>query len=400
MAQTDPLTSISAGVHSYLLDDELLLFSEHDRNMYRLNSSSAFIWCCCEEAMDYRSITTEFAQTFKLPASRAEAVVRGTLSEWSAMGFIGQESKPLPSEPVSPTEQQNTADHASPVIDANEHRHEHRYKLLETVFRMRFSAPDMAPIAHAVFAHLEVPDDEPYSLTLDVHRHPDGYTLYSDGEPAEHCVTAEELAPLLHSYVALEVYSRAEYLIAIHAAAVRHGKKCIVLPAKAGNGKSTLTGALIGSGFQYCTDELVLLKHKSHTVQAVPVGLALKPGSWPILKPYHPELERLPVFLRPDEKHVRYLLPEKHALARNPAQCYPVHSLVFPVYQATRTTGLSRISPADALCRITEAGYEVEGDLDREKVAELVDWICGIGCYELCVNDLQEAVSRITELLQ
>jgi hypothetical protein len=41
----------------------------------------------------------------------------------------------------------------------------------------------------------------------------------------------------------------------------------------------------------------------------------------------------------------------------------------------------------------------MEGGLDRERVTELVGWISGISCYELRVNDLQEAVSRMAELL-
>ena len=281
----------------------------------------------------------------------------------------------------------------------NDYQQEHRYKLLDTVIRIRFSGSGMEQIAPYVFAHLGVSNDEPFDLALDVHQDSDGYSLFCNGELVARCATKEELAPLLHAHAAAEAYSRTECLIAIHAAAVSHGKECIVLPAKAGNGKSTLTAAMIESGFQYCTDELVLLKHQTHTVQAVPVGIALKPGSWPVLKSFYPQLPDLPVFLRPDGKRVRYLLPGKQALSSNPTRCYPVHSLVFPVYQPTHTTGLSRISPADALCRLAEAGYDMEGGLDRERVTELVGWISGISCYELRVNDLREAVSLMAELL-
>ena len=106
------------------------------------------------------------------------------------------------------------------------------------------------------------------------------------------------------------------------------------------------------------------------------------------------------MFLRQDEKQVRYLLPPKHLLADETAQCYPLHSLVFPRYQPELPTRLSRISPADALCRLAEAGYDMKGGLDTERVKELVDWIAGISCYELQVRDLREAVSRIAALLE
>jgi hypothetical protein len=161
-----------------------------------------------------------------------------------------------------------------------------------------------------------------------------------------------------------------------------------------------LTAALVASGFQYCSDELVLLKQHSHTVQAAPAGIGIKTGAWPVLQSFLPALEDLPIFLRQDEKQVRYLLPPKHLLADKTAQCYPLHSLVFPSYQPELPTSLTRISPADALCRLTEAGYDMEGGLDRRRVAELVGWIGGIKCYELHVHNLQEAVSRIEDLLK
>jgi hypothetical protein len=42
----------------------------------------------------------------------------------------------------------------------------------------------------------------------------------------------------------------------------------------------------------------------------------------------------------------------------------------------------------------------MEGGLDTERVAELVDWIGGISCYELHVHDLHQAVRRIEDLLK
>ena len=401
MARSDQHTLIPEYVHSYLLDNELLVFTEGIRSLYRLNSSAAFIWCCCEEGLSHQSITAELAQTFDLPAPEAESVVSTALSEWKVLGLIGQGSNPSTSHPEDQAGTQDTTDAVISVADAGKYQYqiERRYRLLETVIRIRFSEPDMEQVATAVFAHLGVSNDEPYNLSLDIHRDSNGYHLYCNEGLVEECVTEEELAPLLHAYAGGEAFYNAEYLIAIHAAAISRGNACIVLPAKAGNGKSTLTGALIGSGFHYCTDELVLLKRQTHTIQTVPVGIALKPGSWRLLQPYHPGLEDLPVSLRPDGKRVRYLLPSKPAFPDNTARSYAVHSLVFPAYKATYATALDPISPADALCRLAEAGYDMQGGLDKDRVSELVNWIKGISCYELRVNDLQEAVTTMSELL-
>jgi hypothetical protein len=401
MTQASLLPAVSDDVHSYLLEDELLLFSEHSSAIYRLNSSAALIWCCLEEGLDQPSVSAELAKTYGLPASKAETVVTTTLSEWKTLGLVGQGEKSSTSPPEVQAETPCTAEIAGSVARINGYQslQEHHYRLLESVFSICLPESGLEYLVHSVFAHLEASSDKPVDIALEVQKDTHGYTLFCNGKLVARCTTEAELAPLLHAHAAGATYSRAECLIAIHAAAISNGKECIVLPAKGGNGKSTLTGALIGSGFQYCTDELVLLKHQTHTVQAIPVAIALKPGSWPVLNSFYPELESLPVFLRPDGKRVRYLLPPKQALPENASRCYPVHSLVYPIYQQTQNTGLVRISPADALCRLTEAGYDMEGGLNRERVEELVGWISGISCYELRVNDLQEAVSLMKEFM-
>lgn len=400
MDQADLSTKVADGVHSYVLGDELLLFSQRARAMFRLNPSAALIWFCCEESMNRQAIIAELRQTFNLPAAQAEEDVNAVLTEWGSRGLLGQDKQPLAPLSTWQEELQNAREVPMPSSVVNEYRRERRYQMLGTVFRVRFSVPALEAIAQSVLGHLATSDDQPFDVTLDVQQESLGCFLFCDGKLVDHCTSETELAPLLHGQALLNAYARTDCLTAIHAAAVSNGETCIVFPAGSGSGKSTLTAALIASGFQYCTDELVLLKHHSHTIQAAAAGIGIKSGAWSVLQSFHPELENLPVFLRQDAKQVRYLLPAKPILPSDTAQCYPVQSLVFPRYQPEQPTSLARISPADALCRLTEAGYDMEGGLDTDRVAELVGWIGGISCYELHVHDLQEAVSRIEDLLK
>jgi len=398
MDQLDLPTTIADGVHSYLLGDELLLFSQRARAMFRLNPSAALIWFCCEEGLNRQAIIAELRQTFNLPASQAEKDVNAVLTEWETRGLLAQDNKTVP-PPEEQDELPGMHEVPAPSSVVNEYQRERRYQMLGTVFRVRLSVPELEPVAQSVLGHLEAPDKQPFDVAIDVQQDPLGCFLFCNGELVDYCTSEAELAPLIHGRALSNAYSRADCLIAIHAAAVSNGDTCIVFPAGSGGGKSTLTAALIASGFQYCSDELVLLKHRTHTIQAAPAGIGIKSGAWPVLQPFHPVLEGLPIFLRQDAKQVRYLLPPKHLLANDTAQCYPVQSLVFPSYQPEKPTSLTPISPADALCRLTEAGYDMEGGLDAERVAELVDWIGGINCYELHVHDLHEAVSRVEGLL-
>jgi hypothetical protein len=400
MDQLELPPAIADGVHSYLLGDELLLFSQHQGSLFRLNPSAALIWFCCEEGLSRRGIIAELRRLFNLPAARAEKDVDATLAEWETRGLLGAANDSLIAVDDEHNVEGTARELPTPASVVDNYPRERRYQLLETVFRVRFSASELEPLAQAVFAHLSTSDRQPFHLTLDVQLDERGYFLFCDGMLVEHCASARELPPLLHGQALFNAYSRADCLTAIHAAAISKGDVCIVLPANSGSGKSTLTAALVASGYGYCTDELVLLKQHSHSIQAASTAIGIKSGAWPVLQSFHPGLAGLPVCLRQDSKQVRYLLPARQVLRENTAQSHLLHSLVFPRYRPASDTQLRQITPADALCRLTEAGYDVNGGLSAERVTELVDWITTVSCFELHFHDLHEAVARIGALMK
>jgi hypothetical protein len=159
-----------------------------------------------------------------------------------------------------------------------------------------------------------------------------------------------------------------------------------------------LTAALVASGYDYCTDELVLIERDSPRVRTAPVAISTKSGSWPVLRKYYPDIESLPVYLRADGKSVRYLLP-RGSQASTFTQGSQVQAIVFPRYEPGQAPRLSGITAGDALCRVTDAGYDVEGGLDRQSVVDLIHWISGQRCYELLFDDLDDAVAAVAGLL-
>jgi hypothetical protein len=271
--------------------------------------------------------------------------------------------------------------------------------MLETVVRLRFPTPSLCELGDSVFGHLRVADDRPFDFTLDVHQDSAGYLLFRDDRLCAYGASEQEVAPLLHGAVVSEAYANADCLLAIHAAAVSNGDECLVFPATSGSGKTTLTAALIATGLKYATDELVLLQHQSHEVQAIAAALGIKTGSWPIVQEFHPILGQLPARLRQDGKSVRYLLPPKTVMPEDPAQHYRLRALVFPTYHAEAETALDTVSAAQALCLLTDAGSDMAGGLDRERVAELVEWIRGVRCFTLRYSDLREATAIVSDLL-
>lgn len=224
--------------------------------------------------------------------------------------------------------------------------------------------------------------------------------MYHDGVPVAGCAAIEEIAPLVNAEILVAAYSAADCLVAVHAAVVSNGRHCLMLPATSGSGKSTLAAAAITSGLNYFTDEVALITRGNHLVRPVPVSLSTKAGAWPVLAPLCPSLLDLPLHLRQDGRIVRYLPPLSATSVQHSDASLPIACVVFPRYQPEVPTQLTSISAADGLCRIAEAGYDVNGGLDESRVAELVDWLRDTPCYQLTVSDLFQAVAELRGLLR
>jgi hypothetical protein len=205
---------------------------------------------------------------------------------------------------------------------------------------------------------------------------------------------------MLHGHSLIIAYELSHCLFGLHAAAVFYQGKCVLMPALSGSGKSTLTAALVGSGAFLFADDIVLLTPAPVRMRPVPVVIGLKSGSWNVLAPYHPEIASLPIHLRADDKHVRYLAPSVDTMVPMASQPFPVDFIVIPKFvNDSNAAGLIKISPADGLCRLTEAGYDIRGEMTATCIKELIDWITHIPCYEMHFNQLDNAVSAIQKLV-
>jgi hypothetical protein len=67
--------------------------------------------------------------------------------------------------------------------------------------------------------------------------------------------------------------------VALHAGAVSHNGKAMLIAGPTGAGKSSLVAWLIGNGFAYLSDEIGLLFADTMQVLGLPRALVLKPGA-------------------------------------------------------------------------------------------------------------------------
>jgi len=315
----------------YLIGDEGLLFSQVTGRLYRLNTTAAFIWCCCEEGLKPLAIAGRVAERFAIPRNRARRDVVRALTEWKSLGLLATAAVPAVESPpdawCEPPAQTGTPRR---IPDSAAARHERHYRLLDARLRVRYPCQPTEALLHPIFAHLEAGrDDGPAGdeAVFAIVEDEGGYALLRDGVQVSDRVDLLELAAAIQRQALILAYESSACLVAVHAAAVGAGERGVLLPGATGSGKSTLTAALIGAGFTYLTDELTLLMPEPGRIRPAPVSLGLKRGSWPLLAAAGTALDALPIHHQ-EGREIRYLSPPENPLRRQ--ETYAIQFMVFP----------------------------------------------------------------------
>ncbi len=301
---------------------------------------------------------------------------------------------------VAAKQPEDIADCHGRLLQLSSSNPEYRFRILDTCFQLKVPTKNELRLVTPLLSHLSVPEETKYDVHLSIVCVDGRYLLLHDKKPVDWCAHTNGIVPMLHGNVVVIAYERSRCLIGLHAAAVYHREKCILIPAPSGSGKSTLTAALVGSGFSHCADDLVLLTQAPVCMRPVPIAVGLKAGSWNLLASYHPNLASLPTHLRSDGKHVRYLVPADNTIVPMASQPLPIDYIVFSQFVEDEDKAvLTEISAAEELCRLAEAGYEIQDEMTAESVEQLVDWITNIPCYAIRYNQLDDAVSFIQSLV-
>lgn len=390
VASADIPFTPAPGVTLFYLDDAGVLFCEATQELHALNTTAAVIWTLLEEGCDAGQAATELQAMYGLDGAQASAFVASALAEWSRRGFIGSGSGSLVASALEQATTPGTRAWAPFAVVAERH-----YALLSSRLRLRFATIAAERMVHPVLAHLEAPPSDG-GIDIDIVDGPNGLDVYRERVLFEHCRGIDALAPIVKSLVWMTAVRDHAFFLDIHAGVIGDGRRCILLPAAPGSGKSTLTASLAHAGLQYFSDEVALLSERLD-VYPVPLAICVKAAGVAALADRFPELRALPVHRRGDGKDVIYLSPPRAALPPT-GEARPVAAIVFPKYRADAATVLIRLGKLEALQRLLRECLIVTPPLDRSKVEALVLWIDTVPCYGLDYGRTEEAISAVRNL--
>lgn len=280
-----------------------------------------------------------------------------------------------------------------------------RIRMGPYVTRVRSPVADLARAIHHGYAHHEIDETGFSDFDVAIVR-PRGLRRWvgpqilflHDGRPFFEPYPARLTMPLLEWGLNWCLAGSLHDHLVVHAAVLERGGRAILMPAKPGTGKSTLSTALAHRGWRLLSDEMALVRPSDGAVEPIPRPVALKEQSIEVIRRFAPEAGIGAPWLDTVKGTVAYVRPPEDAVARAREPALPAW-IVFPTWTRGAEARFAPHGKADAFLRVADNSfnYGMLGVRGFETVGALVE---RCACIEFAYGDLADAVRAFDRLAE
>ena len=247
------------------------------------------------------------------------------------------------------------------------------------------NAPEVLAGLEHRFRHMLAPEPAQLAGWLRVFRRGERYRLMGSGEAQAKTALLEPTLYHLHDAILLQLVRANAHLVWLHAGAVAHQDKALIIAGPSGGGKSTLATTLYRRGWPYLGDDLLPLDGSSGQVLPFPQTPGVRRNGGRILpaEKLH-ELEKIEIELDP---------------ARVAQTAMPVEAILLPAYRPGPPARLEPVGPAEAVAALLENCVNFS-QLGETAVAALCRLADARPAFRLPYGDSEEAADRVVEALE
>ena len=350
---------------------QTVLFSEARQSVLELNDTAAFIWCHLQDGVAAESLAGKLVEN-GLGEDEAADFVQTALAEWQRLGLVHNGSGNLAGDAGSPVALRRLIDLGGLAVEIR-------------------CGPERCADLLAPSLQGFPTGSGPAEIRLDIVAHDVRFRLLRNGRLLRSC-SAEEVAPLLREALTTELLDHGVYAVALHAAALVHEGRILLVCGEPGAGKTTLALALVQAGFGFAGDDTALLDAAGR-VAGVPFAPTVKKGGWRIAARYRPDLASAPTFRRRDGIRLRYL-----PVIRHTPGALPVGWIVVLRRQAEGAASLEPIEPVEALRELIAGAFTPDERLSRTGFDALARLLEGAQSYRLVCSSANDAAARLGEM--
>jgi hypothetical protein len=208
--------------------------------------------------------------------------------------------------------------------------------------------------------------------------------------------------PANHAFALLEwgmnwcVAGHAHHYLMLHAAVLEQNGRALVMPGDPGAGKSTLTAALMLSGWRLLSDEIALIDRDDGLLVGLGRPVSLKNASIDVIQRHFPDAVIGAPAHDTHKGTVAHLRPTPDSVARVAEKARPAW-VIFPRWREGAAARLSPHSRAEAFLHTANHAfnYSLLGGLGFELNAALMD---ACACHDFEYSRLDDAVRVFAEL--
>ncbi len=191
--------------------------------------------------------------------------------------------------------------------------------------------------------------------------------------------------------IVFHVADKATDVHCLHAAAVGHNGRALVVPANSGAGKSTFVAWLVANGFDYITDELILLNNEGG-LSGIARPIQIKRHGMHAIEPLLSDMSSVLV------GDFANALPIS-SLGGQPAQtAHTLAGFIFPQYRNGQAYGFEKLTSADAGMRLM-ANHVNARNLEGHGFSEMMRVIRNTSCFELEYGGFDTLPKEFKQLL-
>ena len=355
----------SPTLHHFHVGGLPALFCEKRQKLFGLNATADCIWRSLADGRTPAEVSSELTN-MGFAESQAIAFVRDATASWLNAGQLTpREVLDLLAQPAAATRD---------------------VRIHDLTLRTDFLGSAIPKSFDDVFGHLSADISGP-SVTLSVVGCRQSCFIFEGRSPLAAC-TDRELVPHLKAILTERYVSSVEKEFLVHGALLAKHSRGLLICGWPGAGKTTLSVALAGSGYRYCSDDIVRIDRNGMAI-GVPFLPAVKTGAWSLVAPYAPHIVDVPTCRRRDGQDVRYLPVPLSVEPRI------LSDIVLLAREPNVAARLEAVEPLEILSTILESAFSARGALEAESLKTFAHAIEEARCYRLVYSDLADAVLAV-----